>query len=137
MKAVRIGLAVRYAVFGAVATAANLAAQWFGLRLYGGVHALALAMAAGTGVGLVTKYVLDKHWIFNDRSTGLATHGRKFSLYTLMGVITTGIFWGMEVLFDAISPGGRLRFVGAAIGLVIGYAVKYRLDRKFVFEAAP
>ena len=87
-------------------------------------------------MGLAAKYLLDKRWIFNDLGTGLWTHTRKFSLYTLMGVITTAVFWGTELLFDILSPDGRMRFVGGALGLAIGYALKYRLDNRFVFEAA-
>lgn len=129
-------IAFLYTLFAVIAGGANLACQWIELRIYSGPWSLMLAMAFGTGAGLVTKYLLDKRWIFNDRTSGLATHVRKFSLYTLMGVVTTAIFWGLELLFDALTPDGRLRFVGATIGLVIGYVMKYRLDRRFVFGAA-
>ena len=129
-------IAVRYSVFAAVATIANLASQWVALQLYSGPWALPTAMALGTAAGLATKYVLDKRWIFNDVSSGLWTHTRKFSLYTLMGVMTTAIFWGTELLFDALSPDRRMRFVGGAIGLAIGYTLKYWLDGRFVFERA-
>ena len=56
-------------------------------------------MLFGTLAGLVLKYLLDKRWIFADRETGAAAHGRKFTLYTLMGVVTTAIFWGTETAF--------------------------------------
>jgi putative flippase GtrA len=130
-------IAARYSLFAAVATLVNLASQWLGLQVYGGPWALPLAMAVGTAAGLAAKYLLDKRWIFNDRTTGLWTHTRKFSLYTLMGVVTTAIFWGTELLFDAVSPDGKMRFLGGALGLTIGYALKYQLDNHFVFEAAP
>ena len=57
------------------------------------------AVAAGTLVGLVVKYLLDKRWIFADTSTGVKAHGKKFSLYTAMGLVTTAIFWGTETAF--------------------------------------
>lgn len=128
-------IAVRYALFAAAATGVNLTSQWAGLRFYDGSWSLPLAMALGTATGLATKYVLDKRWIFNDTVTGLKTHMRKFSLYTLMGIVTTAIFWITELLFDALSRDGRMRFIGAVIGLAIGYFSKYRLDRRFVFGA--
>jgi putative flippase GtrA len=131
-----LALTIRYAAFAALAMAVNLGAQWLGLRVYDGPYALELAMVVGTGAGLVFKYILDKTWIFADRSTGLANHGRKFFLYTLMGLVTTGLFWGTELLFDSISPGGQMKFVGAALGLIIGYAIKFHLDRRFVFASA-
>ncbi len=128
-------IVLRYSLFAVIATGVNLAAQWLALEIYGGPWSLALAMAVGTGGGLATKYLLDKRWIFFDLRTGATLHMRKFSLYTSTGVVTTAIFWTTEWIFDALSSGGRLRFVGAVIGLAIGYVGKYQLDRRFVFEA--
>ncbi len=127
-------LVLRYAVFAVLATLANLAAQRLSLAVYGGAGALALAIFIGTGVGLVLKYLLDKRWIFFDRSTGAATHGRKFGLYTLMGVVTTAIFWGAEAGAWALWHTELARELGAVTGLTVGYVVKYRLDRRFVFS---
>lgn len=125
-------LALRYAAFAVVATLANLAAQRLVLG-FGG--ALLVAMVAGTGLGLVVKYALDKRWIFDDRSSGLAAHSRRFSLYSLMGVATTLIFWGFETAFWHFGQTQLARETGAVLGLGIGYAVKYLLDRRFVFTA--
>lgn len=132
-------LAARYAVFAALATAVNLLTQHASLLAYGwGPAALPLAIALGTGTGLVTKYLLDKRWIFADDSTGVATHTRKFGLYSLTGLATTAIFWGTELMFHALSGGdAAMRNLGAVIGLAVGYLIKYRLDRRFVFRAAP
>lgn len=131
------GIAVRYTIFAAIASGINLAVQVIAARLYTGPLALPFAMAAGTGAALVVKYILDKHWIFNDATTGAAVHFRKFSLYTFMGLGTTALFWATEWLFDWLSPGGGLRYVGAVIGLIIGYVTKYRLDKRFVFGVRP
>lgn len=134
-------LLLRYAAFAALATAANLGAQrlvlWAGglaVPQLGEGLLLAAAIAIGTGVGLVLKYVLDKRWIFADRETGLAAHSRKLGLYTAMGLVTTAIFWGFETAAWAIWRTALARELGAITGLAIGYAVKYRLDRRFVFR---
>lgn len=126
-------LILRYAAFAAVATVANLAAQRVVLQ-YGdtGGH-FAAAVGAGTIVGLVIKYLLDKRWIFYDVETGLKNHSRKFSLYTAMGLITTAIFWGTETAFWLIWQTDLMRELGAILGLSVGYVVKYQLDRRFVF----
>ena len=42
----------------------------------------------------------------------------------------------MEYAFAAMTPDGRYRFVGATLGLGIGYITKYQLDRRFVFPQA-
>ena len=127
-------LALRYTLFAAIATAVNIATQDIATALYTGAYALWLGIFAGTGTGLVTKYLLDRRWIFLQARGSLAEHSRKFSLYTLMGVFTTVIFWGTEWLFDRLSGGNELwRYLGAVVGLAIGYLTKYRLDRRFVF----
>ena len=129
-------LVISYAGFACIATAANLATQWLSHRVYGGPYALVLEMGFGTAVGLIVKYILDKRWIFEDRSTGLDNHGKKFSLYALTGLGTTAIFWGTEFSFNALTPDGRFRYLGAVIGLGIGYVIKYFLDRRLTFGSA-
>ncbi|WP_375687381.1 GtrA family protein [Pseudooceanicola sp. LIPI14-2-Ac024] len=122
-------LAWRYSLFASLATLANLGAQ----RLVIDRGGLAVALVVGTGVGLVVKYALDKRWIFRDGEGGLAAHRRKFSLYTLMGLVTTLVFWGTETLFWAVWGTDFMREVGAVIGLTVGYIVKFNLDKRFVF----
>lgn len=129
-------LAARYALFAALSTAINLATQYVALLLYGGMGALPLAMAAGTLTGLITKYLLDKRWIFFDPSHGTRAHAKRFSLYTFTGLFTTAIFWGTELLFAAMSPLQWVHFLGGLLGLIMGYIVKYRLDRRFVFQVS-
>lgn len=129
-------LILRYAAFAVVATMANLATQRVVLQ-FGetGIH-FAGAVGAGTVVGLILKYILDKRWIFYDLGTGVKNHGRKFSLYTAMGLVTTAIFWGMETAFWLIWQTDMMRELGAILGLSVGYVVKYNLDRRYVFTCS-
>lgn len=124
-------IALRYVIFAVIATIANLGVQR--AVLAGGDDLFIWAVLAGTAVGLVVKYLLDKRWIFFDTSTGTAAHARKFTLYTVMGLLTTAIFWGMETAFWLTWRTDAMRELGAVIGLTIGYVVKYWLDRKYVF----
>lgn len=126
-------LILRYAAFAVVATIANLATQRFVLQFGETAVYFAGAVGAGTIVGLLIKYVLDKRWIFCDTETGVKNHGRKFSLYTAMGLVTTAIFWGTETAFWLIWQTDMMRELGAILGLSVGYLVKYNLDRRFVF----
>ena len=126
-------LVLRYATFAVIATMANLATQRLVLQGDASAERFAMAVAAGTAVGLVVKYVLDKRWIFHDAEAGFRAHGRKFTLYTLMGLVTTAIFWGSETLFWVIWRTDAMRELGAVLGLAVGYVVKYNLDRRFVF----
>ncbi len=131
------GLILRYGAFAVLATVVNLATQR--LILWGAapqdmLH-LGLAIAGGTLSGLVCKYLLDKRWIFQDRSSGALAHGRRFSMYTLTGVITTLIFWGSEFAAWNIWQSDMAREAGAVFGLSIGYVLKYQMDRRFVFPS--
>jgi putative flippase GtrA len=129
-------LAMRYVAFAIVAAVVNLVVQRLVLNLAHVASAFYIALFAGTMAGLIVKYVLDKRLIFADQSSGIAAHGRKFSIYTLMGVVTTVIFWGTETLFWLYWQSHAAREIGAILGLAIGYAIKYRLDRRFVFDTA-
>ena len=126
-------LILRYAAFAVVATIANLATQRLVLQFGDTNGYFAAAVGAGTIVGLVIKYILDKRWIFYDVETGVKNHSRKFSLYTAMGLVTTAIFWGTETAFWLIWQTDMTRELGAILGLSVGYVVKYNLDRRFVF----
>lgn len=133
-----LALALRYTAFAVAATGVNVATQDVATALYAGPFALWLGIFAGTGTGLVTKYLLDRRWIFGEGRADLAEHSVKFTLYTLMGVATTCIFWVTEWAFDHVSGGDeRWRYTGAVLGLAIGYAIKYRLDKRFVFTGRP
>ena len=88
----------RYALFAALATLANLAVQRLVLLGGNGSVRYLAAVASGTIAGLVLKYLLDKRWIFFDASKGLEAHSRRFTLYTVMGLVTTASFWGAETV---------------------------------------
>lgn len=126
-------LVLRYSAFAVLATIANLGMQRLVLRGGDGPWMFIAAVFAGTLVGLVIKYLLDKRWIFYDVGTGLKAHGQKFGLYTAMGVVTTAIFWGTETLFWVLWHTDAMRETGAVLGLAVGYVTKYHLDRRFVF----
>ena len=131
-----VSLALRYAGFAVLATLANLGAQRLVLTQGDSAGWFTLAVLAGTGVGLVVKYALDKRYIFHDRSNGLRAHSRRFSAYTATGVLTTALFWATETAFWLIWQTHAARELGAIIGLALGYALKYRLDRRYVFPRA-
>lgn len=126
-------LILRYGAFAVIATLSNLSGQELVLLFSQGAGMVAVAVVFGTGVGLVVKYLLDKKWIFYDQSPD---HGRQFSLYTVMGLATTAIFWGTVALFVWLWGSDLARILGTILGLTVGYVVKYNLDRRFVFTDA-
>jgi hypothetical protein len=44
------------------------------------------------------------------------------------------VFWITEITFDAAWESDLAKYVGAVVGLSIGYVLKYYLDKRFVFE---
>lgn len=135
-------LTALYVLFAAAATAANLAMQAAVRALLDAGGGIAgpvywLALGAGTAAGLVVKYALDRRWIFNEQRVVAAVHTRQFSLYTLTGVATTAIFWGTQTGFYVLWGTEAMLYAGGALGLGVGYFLKYRLDRRFVFEPRP
>ena len=127
-------IALMYTIFAIFATVANIAGQDLSIRFYQGSFAITLSIFVGTGVGLVLKYWLDKRYIFQYQTVSIQHGSKTFYLYTVMGLITTVIFWGVEFAFDAIYQTKEMRYVGGIIGLAIGYFVKYQLDKKYVFK---
>ena len=121
--------ALKYGVFAIIATLINLASQELTIRVYSGSYALYVALLVGTMTGLISKYCLDKKFIFAFFTRSQRHNLKTFVAYALTGVLTTAIFWGSEFWFGGKSA----RYSGAAIGLAIGYVVKYQLDSRMVF----
>lgn len=132
MKAVA-RIAFLYSVFAALATAANLGTQAFVIWVYTGAYAIELSILAGTAAGLPIKYILEKRHIFEFESKSLKHDGKLFFMYSFLGVFTTALFWGTEFAFQWIFGTDLMRYLGGAIGLTLGYIIKYQLDKHFVF----
>ena len=125
---------VRYVLFAALSMVANLVTQELLFRT-APIAPLAFAILGGTAAGFAVKYVLDKKWIFHDATTTGRDELRKISLYGFFSVFTTLIFWGFEVAFWWIWRTDLAKYAGAVLGLSLGYAIKFSLDRTFVFRA--
>jgi putative flippase GtrA len=95
-----------------------------------------LGMLAGTAVGLVSKFILDKLIVFRQRGGTAPQIAGRFALYSVFGAVTTAIFWGTELLFVRFWDAEAARYVGGALGLTAGYTLKFILDSRFVFSDA-
>jgi putative flippase GtrA len=145
-------LTVKYALFAAISTIGNLLTQQLCLMLFNSLtflksfenvsilglfnfnFVLMTAIFMGTLVGLIIKYILDKKYIFNYKTRSKSEDTGKFIMYSFMGVFTTAIFWSFELIFDGIFNYQYAKYLGALIGLTIGYIIKYNLDKRFVFN---
>lgn len=127
-------LAVLYTLFAVIATAANIGVQDIIVRNSDTTYNVAVSVLSGTVVGLIVKYVLDKRYIFYFKTQSVAHDTQTFALYTIMGILTTIIFWSFEFSFHYIFQTKEMRYVGGVIGLGIGYVTKYYLDKRYVFR---
>jgi putative flippase GtrA len=124
---------IRYVVFAGIATLVNLATQEAVVRV-APLSPLALSILMGTATGFILKYLLDKKWVFDDGYSGHRQELQKITLYGVFSVFTTLVFWSFEVVFWVIWRTDFAKYTGAVIGLAIGYAAKFVLDRAFVFK---
>jgi len=127
-------IAFKYTIFAIISTIFNLSFQYLSFMLYNDIFALYVAMLMGTLAGLLVKYILDKKYIFFYEIQTKQEDGKKFLLYSLMGIFTTVIFWCFEIGFDYFFEHENIKYIGALIGLFIGYVIKYFLDKNFVFK---
>ena len=126
-------IAVVYIILATLSTLINIGTQILSIWAYKGLYSVEISILAGTATGLPLRYVLEKRYIFFFKSESLSHDGRLFALYSFMSIFTTAIFWFTEYAFHLIFAAESMRYVGGVIGLAIGFYVKYRLDKKFVF----
>ena len=96
-------LVVLYTLFAVIATAANIGVQDIIVRNSDTTYNVAVSVLSGTVVGLIVKYVLDKRYIFHFKTQSVAHDTQTFALYTIMGILTTIIFWSFEFSFHYLS----------------------------------
>jgi len=126
-------LAILYVAFCALAVSVNLGLQFVASKALGWGYWASLFV--GTGGGLFFKYVLDRNYIFNARGVGAARDATRFFLYAGFGLFTTAVFWTAEWAGHCWIEGEAGRYVGGGLGLCIGYALKYWMDSRWVFQA--
>jgi putative flippase GtrA len=129
-------IALLYTVFASLSTVINIGSQMLLMAIYKGIYAVEISILVGTATGLPLRYLLEKRYIFNFKSSNIKHDGQLFLLYSFMGVFTTAIFWFTEYVFHLSFTDDLMRYVGGVVGLSIGFYIKYLLDKKYVFMSA-
>ena len=135
---------VKYFAFAILCTMLNLGTQfwileWIDHSYFGFSHydyLLTFAIVCGTFVGLISKFFLDKSYVFMDPRDSIHNEASKFFLYSSLGVVTTLLFWTVEWTFYILWKNPISKYLGGALGLGAGYCLKYFLDRRYVFNQA-
>ncbi|MBK9441144.1 MAG: GtrA family protein [Comamonadaceae bacterium] len=126
-------LLIIYSVLALLATVVNIGTQDLVIRGYQGAFNILVSVLVGTVAGLIVKYSLDKRFVFGFHAIDAAHDRKTFTMYTLMGLATTVIFWVFEFGFDHVFKTKEMRYLGGCLGLAIGYCAKYQLDKRYVF----
>jgi putative flippase GtrA len=126
-------ISVKYALFAALATGINIGVQRVIGSVVAGRVSLYVAILGGMTAGLIVKYLLDKRFIFQYRAPSRGDEAVKILLYLTMSGFSTAVFWAVELCFDTLFDFTAARYIGAAVGLTLGYSLKYELDKRFVF----
>ena len=121
---------LKYSLFAVIAIVVNIATQFLSYNFLSNNYVLFISILLGTLSGLLTKYYLDKRFIFYHNSKNRV---QNFTLYSITGIFTTMIFWGTEILFYFYFNTQQAKYIGGVLGLCIGYFIKYNLDKKYVF----
>ncbi len=128
-----LSITVKYALFSGLAMGINIAVQRGVGQIVRGPLSLYIVILSGTTAGLIVKYLLDKRFIFYYRPPSRSDEAIKVLLYLVMSGFATAVFWAVELSFDALFDFTAARYLGAAVGLFLGYSLKYKLDKRFVF----
>ena len=120
----------KYSFFATIAIAVNIATQFLSYNFLSINFIILISILLGTLTGLLTKYYLDKRFIFYHKPKNKV---QNFTLYSITGIFTTMIFWGTEILFYFYFNTQQAKYIGGILGLCIGYFIKYNLDKKYVF----
>ena len=123
----------KYTCFAIIATLINLLVQYIVLHIYYGDFALYIAMSLGTLLGLITKYLLDKKYIFYHIAKDNIDNVKKFIIYAFFGIFTTFLFGVFEIGFNIYIDSEDAKYIGAMLGLGVGYLIKYFLDKHYTF----
>lgn len=129
-----MSLILKYSLFAAFSTIVNLFFQFISFTLYSGFLSLYIAMFFGTIAGFITKYILDKNFIFYYQATSKIKEYRTIFFYMGSGIILTLFFWVFELFFYYFYQSDCAHYIGAAIGLCIGYFLKYHIDKNLTFK---
>ena len=120
-----------YYAFALVAVGLNVLVQHLVFISLTHSHAIFIAMLIGAAVALVAKYFLDRKFVFLKTSSA---NRRELFWYALTGGLITIVFFVAEyVIWDAYKT-GLARDIGIVVGMLLGYTLKYFIDKHLVFS---
>ena len=124
-------------IFATFSFGINIGAQIISTVFYDGPFFIELSILVGTAAGMPPRFILEKRYLFNSESLNHDDNRRLFFMYCGTAVLSTICFWSAEYAFHLIYENEEMRYVGAVIGLTVGFWLKYQLDKNYVFINHP
>ena len=124
-----MSIGFKYILFAILATTVNIFFQYLSFLLIEHKYELYIAMLNGTILGMILKYYLDKNFIFYYVKKEF-NNKNIFLLYIFTSIFTTILFWAIELWFSYYVNINYSEYLGALVGLTLGYSLKYLLDKQ-------
>ena len=128
-----MSIGLKYILFAILAMTVNIFFQYLSFLLIDHKYELYIAILNGTILGMTLKYYLDKNFIFYYVKKEF-NNKNIFFLYIFTSIFTTIIFWAIELWFSYYVKINYSEYLGALVGLTLGYSLKYLLDKQLVFN---
>ena len=128
-----MSIGLKYILFAILAITVNIFFQYLSFLLIDHKYELYIAILNGTILGMILKYYLDKNYIFYYVKKKF-NNKNIFLLYIFTSIFTTIIFWAIELWFSYYVNINYSEYLGALVGLTLGYSLKYLLDKQLVFN---
>ena len=128
-----MSIGLKYILFAILAMTVNIFFQYLSFLLIDHKYELYIAILNGTILGMILKYYLDKNYIFYYVKKKF-NNKNIFLLYIFTSIFTTIIFWAIELWFSYYVNINYSEYLGALVGLTLGYSLKYLLDKQLVFN---
>ena len=128
-----MSIGLKYILFAILAMTVNIFFQYLSFLLIDHKYELYIAILNGTILGMILKYYLDKNFIFYYVKKDF-NNKNIFLLYIFTSIFTTIIFWAIELWFSYYVNITYSEYLGALVGLTLGYSLKYILDKHLVFN---
>jgi peptidoglycan biosynthesis protein MviN/MurJ (putative lipid II flippase) len=128
-----MSIGLKYILFAILAMTVNIFFQYLSFLLIDHKYELYIAILNGTILGMILKYYLDKNYIFYYVKKKF-NNKNIFLLYIFTSIFTTIIFWAIELWFSYYVNITYSEYLGALVGLTLGYSLKYILDKHLVFN---
>jgi putative flippase GtrA len=133
---------ILYLVFAALTIALNLGVftfcKWFLEKNITAekyqIYIKYFSKLAGIAAGFVVKYALDKIYVFDDISQNVAEEVKKVGIYGLFSVFTTVLLFLISEVIERNVNWKHKTHIAWLIGLIVGYVIKFFLDKTFVFN---